>query len=200
MNGTSRDQKLLSDHWVTDLPSDLEFHLAFQHDDQFVGCMREIFPSPSRRVDPEVATEPPLRPIGGNLFPVDTCHHEMCLQESGQSRSVARSQHELIDTGSSFREIRTNPLLELHALDLGTPGARDLHYAFHLIVREPRLDQFLQIRKKHVVEELTHLMGNLLVERLGGDGRLFLLLGSFLLSQELLVVLLADCQGEPERP
>src|SRR5208337_5496281 len=116
------------------------------------------------------------------------------------SRSVARSQHELIDTGSSFREIRTNPLLELHALDLGTPGARDLHYAFHLIVREPRLDQFLQIRKKHVVEELTHLTGDLLVERLGGDGRLFLLLGSFLLSQELLVVLLADCQGEPERP
>jgi len=52
MNGTSRDQKLFSDSTVTDLPCDLEFHLALQDDDQFVGRMREIFPSPSRRVDP----------------------------------------------------------------------------------------------------------------------------------------------------
>jgi hypothetical protein len=52
MNCTSRDQKLFSDRRVMNLPSDLELHLAFQDDDQFVGCMREILPSPSRRVDP----------------------------------------------------------------------------------------------------------------------------------------------------
>ena len=109
-------------------------------------------------------------------------------------------QHELIDTGSSFREIRTYPLLELLPFDLGTQGTRYPYHAFHLIVREPRLDQFHQIRKKHIVEKPAHLVSDPLVERFGGDGRLFLLLGSFLLSQELLVVLLADCRGEPERP
>ena len=96
MNGTSRDQKLVSDRRVVNLPSYLELHLALQDDDQFVGRMSEIFPSPSWWVDPEVATEPPLRPIGDNLFPVDFGHRVMCLQESGQSRSVTESQHELI--------------------------------------------------------------------------------------------------------
>jgi len=43
------------------MPSDLELHLALQHNDQFVGRMREMLPSPSRRVDPEVATETPWR-------------------------------------------------------------------------------------------------------------------------------------------
>jgi len=96
MNGTGRDQKLVSDRRVTDLPCDLELHLAFQDDDQFVGRMREILPSPPWRVDPEVATEPPLRPIGCNLFPVDARHRQMCLQEFEQSGSVAGSQHEFI--------------------------------------------------------------------------------------------------------
>ena len=68
MDCTSGDQKLLSDRRVTNLPSDLEFHLAFQDDDQFVGRMREILPSLSWLVGPEVATEPPFRPIGSNLF------------------------------------------------------------------------------------------------------------------------------------
>lgn len=71
MGYTSRDQKLFSDCRVINLPSDLEFHLAFQDDDRFVGRMREILPPPSRWVDPEIATEPPRRPIGGNLFLVD---------------------------------------------------------------------------------------------------------------------------------
>src|SRR5271157_867057 len=96
--------------------------------------------------------------------------------------------------GSSFREERTYPVLELLARDLGTPGTRYPYHAFHLIVGEPRLDQFLQIRKKYVVEELAHLMGDLFVERLGGDRRLFLLFGGFLLGLELLVVFLADSQ------
>jgi len=82
MDGTSGDQKFLSDDRVTNLPGDLELHLALQHDDQFVSRMREILPSPSWRVDPEVTTEPSLRPIGGNLFPVDGRHRQVCLQGS----------------------------------------------------------------------------------------------------------------------
>ncbi len=59
------------------LPSDHKFHLAFQDDDQFVSCMREILSAPSKRVDPEVATEPPLCPIGCNLFLVDFGHRQI---------------------------------------------------------------------------------------------------------------------------
>jgi hypothetical protein len=73
MDGTSGDQKLVSDRRVTNLPSDLEFHLTFQDDYQLVGCMCEILPSLSWRVDPEIATKPPFRPIGSNLFPF--CAH-----------------------------------------------------------------------------------------------------------------------------
>ncbi len=62
MDGTSGDQQFLSDRRVTNLPSDLEFHLAFQDDDQFVGRMREVFPSLTWRVGPEVATEIPVSP------------------------------------------------------------------------------------------------------------------------------------------
>src|SRR5271157_4312054 len=101
----------------------------------------------------------------------------------------------LTDTGSSFREERTYPVLELLARDLGTPGARDFHQPLHLVIRQPRLDQLLQNRKKHVVEELTHLIGNLLVERFGGDRRLFLLFGGLLLGLDLLVVFLANSQA-----
>lgn len=71
MDGTGRDQKLLPDGRVADLLGDLELHLAFKDDDQFVGCMCEIFPPPSGWIDPEVATETTLRPGGGDLFPVD---------------------------------------------------------------------------------------------------------------------------------
>jgi len=81
MDSASRDQNFFSDRGVTDLPSDLEFHLALQHDDQFVCRVREILPSPTWRVDPKIATEPSLRPIGGNFFPVDGRHRE-CLQGS----------------------------------------------------------------------------------------------------------------------
>jgi len=52
MDGTGRDQDLLPYHRVTDPPSDLEFHLALQHNDQFLGRMREVLPSPPWRIDP----------------------------------------------------------------------------------------------------------------------------------------------------
>src|SRR5208283_1184754 len=108
MNGTSRDQKLFSDRRVTDLPCDLELHLAFQDDDQFIGCMREILPSPPWRVDPEVATEPPLRPIGGNLLPLYDCHRQMSLQGSRLCRQarVTRMPDRGRDRTRSSRPLR----------------------------------------------------------------------------------------------
>jgi hypothetical protein len=72
MNCTSGDQKLFSDFGMMDLTSDLEFHLAVQNSDQFIGRMGEILSTPSWKVGPEVATEAPLGPIGSNLFPVDS--------------------------------------------------------------------------------------------------------------------------------
>src|SRR5271157_3845237 len=77
---------------------------------------------------------------------------------------------------SSVREVLLHPFPVLFPADLGPPGARDLHQPLHLVIRQPRLDQFLQSRKKHLLEELAHLVGNLPVERLSGDGRLLLLL------------------------
>jgi hypothetical protein len=53
---------------MMNLPSDLELHPTFQHDHEFVRRMGEVLPPLSGRVDPEVATESPLRPIGGYLF------------------------------------------------------------------------------------------------------------------------------------
>jgi hypothetical protein len=47
MDGTGRDQDLLPDPRVADPPGDLELHLPLQHDDQFVGGVREVLPPPS---------------------------------------------------------------------------------------------------------------------------------------------------------
>ena len=47
-NGTGRDQDLLADLGVADPPGDLELHVALQHEDQFVGRMREVLSAPSR--------------------------------------------------------------------------------------------------------------------------------------------------------
>src|SRR5262245_17891479 len=89
---------------------------------------------------------------------------------------------------------RRRPLPELLTADLRPPRARDLHEPLHLVVRLPRLDQLPDSGQEHLVEELAHLVGDLLVERLSGDRCLFLLLGSFLLGLERLVVFLADSQ------
>ena len=69
MDGSCGDQKLVSDRRVTNLPSNLEFHLTFQDDYQLVGRMREILPSLSWRVDPEIATKPPASPNWQQLVP-----------------------------------------------------------------------------------------------------------------------------------
>jgi hypothetical protein len=58
MDCTCGDQKLGSDRRMTKLSTDLELHLAFQHDDRFVDGMREVHPSLTWPIDPEVATEP----------------------------------------------------------------------------------------------------------------------------------------------
>ena len=92
----------------------------------------------------------------------------------------------------SFREIRLYPLLELLTRDLGTPGPWDFHQPLHVFVGAAGFDQFLHTRKKHILEELAHLVRDLLVERLGSDGRLFLFLGGFLLGLEFVVVFFAD--------
>ena len=47
-----RGSELLADRRVADLPGDLEFHLPLQHDDKFIGRMREILPTLSGRVGP----------------------------------------------------------------------------------------------------------------------------------------------------
>jgi hypothetical protein len=74
MDGTSGDQEFLSDFRVANPPGNLELHLALQHEDQFIGRMREILPALSWRVDPEITAETPLRPFRSDLFTVDDCH------------------------------------------------------------------------------------------------------------------------------
>src|SRR5262249_1245784 len=76
MDGAGRDQKLFPDLRVAEPADDLEVHLTLQDDDQLVSRMREVLPAPSGRVGPEVATEPPLRPCGGNLLTVDDPHSQ----------------------------------------------------------------------------------------------------------------------------
>jgi hypothetical protein len=41
VDGTGGDQKLLPDPRAADPPGDLRLHPGLQHDDQFVGRMRE---------------------------------------------------------------------------------------------------------------------------------------------------------------
>jgi hypothetical protein len=60
MDGTSGDQKLISDRRVTNSISDLDFHLAFQDHDQLIGGMGEILSAPSRRIGQKVASETTL--------------------------------------------------------------------------------------------------------------------------------------------
>src|SRR5512135_717643 len=92
----------------------------------------------------------------------------------------------------SVGKILARPLPELLPRDLRTPGRRDLHEPFHVVVGETRLDQSLHRRKKHLVKEPAHLVGDLRVERLRGDRGLFLPFGGLLLRLELLVVVPAD--------
>src|SRR5512135_1654833 len=97
----------------------------------------------------------------------------------------------------SVGKVLARPLPELLPRDLCTPGRRDLHEPLHVVVGETRLDQFLHRRKKHLVKEPAHLVGDLLVERLRGDRGLFLPFSGLLLRLELLGVLPADATPCP---
>ncbi len=46
----------------------LELHVTFENDDQFVGGVREVFPSLAGGIGPEIATETTCRPVGSNSF------------------------------------------------------------------------------------------------------------------------------------
>src|SRR5262249_33435424 len=71
MHGPRGDQDLFPDLRVADASADLEFHIPFQHDDQFVRGVCEVLLSPAGRVGPERAAESPPGPVRGNLFTID---------------------------------------------------------------------------------------------------------------------------------
>jgi hypothetical protein len=52
VNGSDRYQQFLAWLWMMHLTLDLELHLAFQYDHDFVGGVREVLPPLAWRVDP----------------------------------------------------------------------------------------------------------------------------------------------------
>ncbi len=65
---------MLFSFWMPITILDLEFHLALQDGDEFIGGVREVFPALARRVGPEVAGEATGGPGSCNLLGV-WCKH-----------------------------------------------------------------------------------------------------------------------------
>jgi hypothetical protein len=57
VNGVSRESQFFADLRVVNLALDLELHFTFQHSDQLVGGVPEVFPMLARRVSPQFAVE-----------------------------------------------------------------------------------------------------------------------------------------------
>jgi hypothetical protein len=49
---TGRDKKFHTVLRMVDFTFDVELHLAFQHDHQFIGIVNEIFPALAGRIGP----------------------------------------------------------------------------------------------------------------------------------------------------
>lgn len=58
---------------MMDLPFDLKFHFAFQHDDQFVRRVCEVLLPLPGSVGPQLATESALLPACSHLGSFDHC-------------------------------------------------------------------------------------------------------------------------------
>ncbi len=71
LNRTGGDEQLVAWLGMVNHPGDLELHSTFEHGHQLVGLMREVLPLASRRIDPQLATEPALGPVGGDLVGVN---------------------------------------------------------------------------------------------------------------------------------
>ena len=74
MNRSGRNEQFLTRLRVRDNALNLKLHLAFEYRHDLVRLMGEVFPAPSRRIDPQDATEPARRPAGGHVRSIDLGH------------------------------------------------------------------------------------------------------------------------------
>jgi hypothetical protein len=61
---------------MVDLPTDLEFHVAVDNHDYFIGLVNEILPTLTRRIRPQATTETALSPTRFHLLSI---HDFNCL-------------------------------------------------------------------------------------------------------------------------
>src|SRR4051794_38607651 len=144
--------------------------------------------SPPRNSTPRIVTE--------SIFPslsIDVrSSPNRSLYLAGYVKSIASSCVRASGSPVLLRLELRGPLPEQPSADLRPPGRRDLHKPLHVVVGQPGFDQLLHEGQGPLAEEPAHLVGDLMVERLGGDRHLFLLLGCVLLG--LVVVLVAPAR------
>jgi hypothetical protein len=116
------------------------------------------------------------------------------LTADGQFTFNCQSQHELIVEVLHFEKYAFTRSSNCLLVILAPQVVGIFTSRFTSSYDNPASTSFLIMGRKNFVEEVAHLVGDLLVEGPGSDRRLFLLFSGFLLGLELFVVFIADTQ------